>query len=533
MALKEFFKPDKGKVILTVLLLIATLFMTFKLMSTGLTNTLIPVVMILGIFLVFLFGLGGVGAVIGLIINTLWLYLFACILMKIILLIKKLLSLINWTSRKLIVLGVIVVLAIGAYAFYDFGGSDYFIKTADDSNATVQGVQDVANSNNQFAINLYKEINEPGENVFFSPWSISSAVVMVYEGAEGDTAKEIEKVFYFPEDDLTRRSAYAKTLNNLNKAGGKYEMSVANAIWLQEDYPFLQEYKDTVSTYYLGEVKNLDFVNDPSGASSEINKWVSKNTQNKIKKIVNPGMFDIRSRAVLTNAIYFKGKWVNKFDKDDTKDEDFTLGSKSKVKVPLMRLKDKELKFNYTETDGVQILEMPYQGDKISMLVMLPRLELDPRYEQMYQMRGEEPKTATLADLEYMLSTEKLEEWRSNMKSETVYIYMPKYTFETTYSLSDHLKAMGMNTSFTWPEADFSGMDGTQDLYISDAIHKAYIDVYEEGTEAAAVTVFSFAAGSAMPMYKEFRADHPFMFIIQEKETGNILFMGKVNDPRR
>lgn len=531
--IKEFFKPNWKKIVLTILLLLLIGFMAFKLMSVGLQNTYVPIVMIWGFPLIFSFMFGGIGLTIGLILEILLLYIVSCILIKIIIFLKNKLLLIRWGAKKFIVLGIIIIIGFLVYGFFNFGWRDVLIATADDSGATVQGVNDIARANNQFAIDLYSEINKDSdENIFFSPWSISTAVAMAYEGARGNTANEIQTVFHFSADDNSRRSSYAKMLNTLNKASGKYKLSTANAIWLQEDYPFLKDYKETISRYYLGEIKNLDFVNNPSGASSDINKWVSKNTNNKITNIVSPNMFNEMSRAVLTNAIYFKGKWEHQFDRDDTKPDDFTLESGQNIKIPMMRLTDDDLDFDYVESDGVQILEMPYQGDKISMLVLLPRTDItDPMLQRRFEMEEIEPQTTDMNQLESILTEEKIQEWRNKLKPETVFIYMPKYTFETSYSLSDYLKSMGMNLPFTWPGADFSGMDGTDLLYIDKVLHKAYIDVYEEGTEAVAATVISMMAGSAMPHYVEFKADHPFIFIIQETQTGNILFMGRVNNP--
>jgi len=525
--LKEFFKPNWKKIVLTILLLLITGFMIFKLMSVGLLNTLIPVVMVLGFPLVSSYMFGPIGLIVGLIVEILWLYLVSCILMKIIISLKNKLSLIKWDAKKFVALGIIITIGFLVYGFFNFGWSDVFIATADDSGATTQGVNAVAKANNQFAIDLYNEINkDSNENIFFSPWSISTAVAMAYEGARGDTAIEMQNVFHFPVDDNSRRSSYAKMLNTLNKASGKYKLSTANTIWLQENYPFLEDYKDTISRYYLGEIKNLDFVKNPSGSSSKINSWVSKNTNNKIKEIVSPNMFTDLTRAVLTNAIYFKGKWEHQFDRDDTQPEYFTLESGQKIKVPMMKLIDEDLDFNYVESDGVQILEMPYQGDKISMLILLPRTEMP---NQRYEREEIQPQLSDINQLQSILSAEKLQEWRSKMRQQTVYIYIPKYTLETSYSLSDYLKSMGMILPFS-DSADFSGMDGTNMLHIDEILHKAYIDVYEEGTEAAAATAVMMAA-TGLPNFVEFRADHPFIFIIQEKETGNILFMGRVNDP--
>lgn len=509
--IKEFLKPDWKKIALsTVLLLLAggLVFMMFLLgvpVPKGLT-----ILKILGLpfNLISLFGLSFFSVIISFVLTIFWLYVVSCILIFL----KNMVVSIEWDTKKLSALAIILVVGIVIYGFFNLGFGDIFIPTADDSGATPEGVAEIVKANNQFAIDLYSEINEGyDKNLFFSPWSISTAMAMTYEGAHGQTADEMKSVFHFPEDDNTRRSSFARMLNIINKAGGKYKLYTANAIWLQKDYPFLEEYKNIISRYYLGEIKNLDFVKDPTGSSYEINNWVAKHTNNKIKKIVSPSMFDELTRAVLTNAIYFKGKWEHQFDKEDTKPEDFTLDSGEKIKVPMMRLTDDDLDFNYVEADGVQILEMAYQGDKISMLVLLPR--------------------SNIAYLESILTEEKLQEWRSKLRPETVYIYMPKYTFETSYLLTDYLKSMGMSLPFTWPGADFSGMDGTKMLYISDVLHKAYIDVYEEGTEAAAATGIIMGFGSAGHRFIEFRADHPFIFIIQERETGNILFIGRVMRP--
>ncbi len=530
----EFFKCNWKKIALTILLLAFAVFLFFKSESTGLTK--IPLIILyIMIFPIFFFGMFGIiGMLLGLILDILWFYLISCSLIAFFGILE---NKINWNKKKLIVLSLIILIGILLYSFFNLGMSDIFVKAADDRGATAEGVEEAVRANNQFSIDLYSKIKDDSEgNIFFSPWSISNAMAMVYEGARGETANEIQNVFYFPEEDSLRRSSYANMLNTINKGGGKYQLSTANAIWLQEDYPFLQEYKDTISRYYLGNVNTLDFVKNPGQASSEINNWVSKNTNNKIKNIASPNMFDPLTRAVLTNAIYFKGKWEHQFDKKDTKQKDFTLESGKKVQIPTMQLRDDELKFNYCESDGIQILEMPYKGDKISMLVLLPRTEASEDDEYNYYKYefglNENLSLSNITHLESILSEEKLKEWRSEMEPEIVFIYLPKYHFETTYSLTDYLKSMGMSLPFVWPGADFSGIDGTEMLYIDEVLHKAYIDVYEEGTEAAAATIVSMGFGAAMPRFIEFRADHPFIFIIQEKETGNILFIGKVVDPR-
>lgn len=527
--LKEFFKPNKRNIFLTIFLLLITGVLFFMLFFIG-----VPVpkglallkILSLPFNIVPLFSLSLFFIIVLFIITILWLYLLSCALI----LLKRKLFTMEWTPKKLLILVVIIILGFVVYGFFNFGWGDIFIPTADDSGATAQGVNDIVKANNQFAIDLYSEINkDSNENIFFSPWSISTAVAMAYEGARGETASEIQSVFHFPVDDSSRRFSYAKMLNTLNKASGKYKLHTVNAIWLQEDYPFLDEYKNTISRYYLGEIKNLDFVKNPSDSSFQINNFVSKNTNNKIKNIVSPGVFNNLTRTVLTNAIYFKGKWEHQFDRDDTKPEDFTLESGQKIKIPMMRLIDQDLDFNYAESDGIQILEMPYQGDKISMLILLPRTDISNSRFREYENQAQ---ISSITELESILTEEKLQEWRNKLQSQAVYIYMPKYKFETSYRLTDYLKMMRLELPFKVGEANFSGMDGTNNLYISDILHNAYIDVYEEGTEAAAATVISGGVQFVSnPKYAIFRADHPFIFIIQEKETGNIIFMGKVSDP--
>jgi len=523
--IKEFLKPDWKKVVLTFLLLLVCFLFFVAVTILPMPVSMVPVVvgLLLVLFLPFAlvynllpFGVPDIVAlIIAFSLHVFYFYTISCFLVCLLARLKNLIVSIKWSKWGVKTLGAlagIAVIGIAVYGFLNLGWTDIFIPTADDSGATPEGVAEVVKANNQFAIRLYSEISKKSNgNIFFSPWSISTAMAMAYEGARGQTADEIRSVFQFPEDNDRRRFSFARLLNTANKTGGKYEFHVANAIWLQKDYPFLEEYKNTIWRYYLGEIRNMDFVNDAAGSSNEINNWVAGHTNNKIREIVHPEMFNELTRAVLTNAIYFKGKWEHQFDKQRTKPEDFTLRSGKKVKVPMMQLTDSDLEFNYAEMDGVQILEMKYQGDKISMLVLLPKTNI--HY------------------LESILTEERLQKWRNSLKPETVYIYIPKYKFETSYSLTDYLKDMGMHSPFEWPGADFSGIDGTKMLYISDILHKAYVDVYEEGTEAAAATTILVMIGAAPKHPVIFRADHPFIFIIQESKTGNILFIGRVMQP--
>ena len=372
----------------------------------------------------------------------------------------------------------------------------------------------VVDANNKFALDYYSRLKgKAGGNIFFSPFSISAALAMTYEGARGKTAEEMRSVFHFPEDGNLRRTQYAAIFGEINKKDKKYKLNTANALWAQKDYEFLKEYFDVVGKYYGGKAANLDFIKDAEGSRITINNWVEARTNNKIKDLIPPGILDDSTRLVLTNAIYFKGEWAKPFNKEITGKEKFRISKKRSVKAQMMRM-DATESFNYAENNTLQMLEMPYCGDELSMLLLLP-------------------KNDDLAALESSLSVQKLSEWKNNLEEQDVRVFIPKFKFETKYLMAKDLQAMGMPAPFEWPGADFSGMNGTNELYISEVIHQAFVEVNEEGTEAAAATAVFMRAGSA-PQIKIpviFNADHPFIFLIQEKYSGNILFLGRVIEP--
>lgn len=387
--------------------------------------------------------------------------------------------------------------------------------TLDDTGATKEGVNAVVNANNQLAFELYSQFNEESKdsNIFFSPYSISIALTMTYEGAKGQTAKEMQSVLHIPEDANVRRPNFARIFNEINKKEKKYKLSTANALWAQKDYSFLKEYTNNVEKYYGGKLTNLDFTRESEKSRQIINKWVEDQTNNKIKDLIPQGVLNAYTRLVLTNAIYFKGTWVKQFDEKDTKEEDFRIDSSNTVKVPMMRLIGDGVKFNYAETDEIQILEMPYHGEDLSMLIILP-------------------KGNNFANIEKSITLEKLSEWKNMLNEQRVDIFIPRFKFKTKYFMAKALSDMGMPTAFG-STADFSGMDGTRDLFIQNVIHQAFVEVNEEGTEAAAATGVVMGITSVGPRIPIFRADHPFIFIIQESETGNILFLGRVSDPSK
>jgi serpin B len=367
-------------------------------------------------------------------------------------------------------------------------------------------------ANNQFAFDLYAKYKSKEGNIFFSPYSISIALAMAYEGARGKTQEEIQAVFHFPIDDNARRNAFAEIYYEINKKDEVYALSTANALWAEKDYQFLPEYFNLIDKYYGGKVTNLNFVREPEASRLTINNWVEEHTNNRIKDLISPGAISGLTRLILTNAVYFKGKWFKQFDPKLTKEEDFKVTPEKSVKVQMMHLAKIE-ELGYFENDQLQILELPYQGWDLSMLILLPKI-------------------GDLKTLEESLTTEKLSEWRKSLYGQEVKVYIPKFKFESKYFMADDLVGMGMSTAFDVMYADFSGMTGEKDLFISQVIHQAFVEVNEEGTEAAAATAVVMMRGIRMPEEpKTFKADHPFMFIIEQKKTGNILFLGRVNEP--
>jgi len=379
----------------------------------------------------------------------------------------------------------------------------------------------VAEANNRFAFELYsrlaKDQKYSGDNLFFSPFSISSALAITYEGAKGKTSDEIRSVFHFPVNDTARREGYQDLNAGINSGDPSYSLRTVNTLWAEKTSPFLAEYIGTAERYYSANTTNLDFKGHPEDSRLTINIWVEDKTGDRIKDLIPAGAIDPMTRLVITNAIYFKGDWVKQFDKNKTADAEFRTGPQRTVKVPMMQRTDENAVYVYAENSDLQMLSMPYEhttGPELSIIVLLPKAD-------------------NLTTTEASLSADTLSALQQSAESRRVMVYFPKFTLGTKYSLPDTLGAMGMPTAFTG-NADFSGMDGTNDLLISDVIHQAFVDVNEEGTEAAAATavVMKLAAAPANPEpVPVFRADHPFIFIIQDDETGSILFMGRVVNP--
>jgi len=378
------------------------------------------------------------------------------------------------------------------------------VKLADDKNYTAERLSSIVDSLNTFNFNFYQEISE-NKNVFFSPYSIFVALSMAYEGARGNTADQMYSILNILQNDSATRGSFGRLYNLLNQNKEGYNISTANAFWAQQNYPFLPNYINILESYYMAEANELDFSNNVEAARI-INNWIENHTNNKIKNMIDPGALSEFTRLVLTNAIYFKGLWANQFNPENTHKADFKITQNTTTEVDMMSLSD--TKFNYTETDDLQIIKLPYKGNNLSMIIILP-------------------KENNISIAESELNAVNLTSWINSLKETEINVNIPKFKIETEYNLNDVLKKMGMTDAFS-VAADFSGMDGTKDLYISDVVHKAFVEVNEEGTEAAAATGVIMTLKAVL---YSFNADHPFVFLIQHEETGAILFMGKVMNP--
>jgi len=419
------------------------------------------------------------------------------------------------TKKMIIITAVcivtlVVILAGLMYSGFFFSSGNIQARAVD-TYATTESVDSLSDAINVFNFEMYNELGiDSDENVFFSPYSIFTALAMTYEGARGDTAAQMKNVLGFELNDEVSLCSFGRIYNLLN-IDAEYTLNTANALWTQKDYPFLDEYLRFIDNYYMGKATDVDFTN-PSEAAEIINSWVEKNTGGKIEDMLSSSDITIGTVLILSNAIYFKGLWLNQFDVEDTVDRDFEITNTEIVQVPTMVLTGSEESFNYGETDDLQILELPYKGDAVSMIIILP-------------------KENNISSIEQILNNENLATWMDSMYPTDVDIYLPRFTCKTEYNLKEMLMAMGMDISFT-PGADFSGMNGYGGLFIEKVIHKAFVEVNEEGTEAAAATTVHVMESSIPEPPKVFDADHPFLYLIQHKETGTILFMGKVVDPQ-
>ena len=368
--------------------------------------------------------------------------------------------------------------------------------------------------NTAFAVDLYDKLRTQPGNLCFSPYSISTALAMTYGGARDETEEQMAQTLHFnlPADQLHPAFAALAADFTTEQQKGLVKLVEANTLWPQKDFAFRSDYLALCQKYYGTAIKPVDYARHTEAARKTINAWVEAKTNRKIVELLKPGMLDSSNRLVLVNAIYFKGNWASQFESKLTEDKPFHVSPEKTITTPLMR---QTHDYHYAELSDLQILEFPYVGGDLSMLVLLPR-----------QKDG-------LGNLETELTAQNLATWMANLQSEKVEVFLPKFKITSEFSLADTLGRMGMPDAFIYGRADFSGMDGRQDLYVSAVAHQAFVEVNEEGTEAAAVTAVLMMPGGLPPPLPVFRVDHPFLFLIRDNRNGSVLFMGRVTNPTR
>jgi len=377
-----------------------------------------------------------------------------------------------------------------------------------------QQVINIADSNNVFAFKLYNEVrrSEDNENLFFSPFSISTALAMTYAGAKNETEKQMSHTLHFSLDQNTFHKNYKNYLEKIGSDTGKdLVMGIANSLWIANSLKLLPSFSGIVNTDYKSAAKNVDFSNTEQ-TRQEINSWVEQKTNNKIKGLIKPRILDADTKLVLVNAIYFNGKWKTPFPKDSTKNEKFHKTYSGNVKVNFMH---NTAHYKYYHDDTLKAIDIPYADGKISMIVLLPQDRDD------------------IDTIENKLNYRYYSKIVSSMSQQKIVLALPKFKTTAEFELADELSNMGMPIAFS-SSANFKGMSD-ESLCISHVIHKAFIDVTEEGTEAAAATAVNMKMLMVMraPVSISFIANHPFIFVIRDNATGSILFMGKIMDPTK
>jgi serpin B len=364
---------------------------------------------------------------------------------------------------------------------------------------------------NAVAFKFYaKEAAKPA-NLFFSPYSLHSAFAMAYEGAKGPTAAQLAAAFSFPPQTKKLRASI-KTLNDgLDAAAKGAQLLQANAFWADQDYKFLPAYTGALTRHYRAEAKPANFKTAAEVSRRAINAWAEERTKGRITDLFPEGALNALTRLVLVNAVYFKGNWASPFGKALTGEADFTKSDGQKIKVQMMGFSGTR-DLQYGETDAFQLVRLPYAGGGLAMLVALPK------------------DGKSLADAAAGLSAARLAEMRAVLAEQKTKVFLPRFSFSSDFELNKTLSEIGMPLAFT-DAADFSGMDGTRRLYIQRAVHKAFVEVNEEGTEAAAATGIAMGIKSANFGFSLLRADRPFLFLIEDVKSGLMLFLGKVEDP--
>lgn len=413
------------------------------------------------------------------------------------------------------------VLALPAAGFADRGAATE-VAQGREPETHVGGMPDaerLVRDNTTFAAALYQRLAGGEGNLFFSPFSISAALAMAYAGARGETETQMARTLSFSLDREKIHPAFARLRSRLAEVArpDSVTLEVANSLWPRAGYPLLGSYTDLMKQHYGAEIVPLDYERNPDGGAETINEWVADNTRGKIQNLIPLGQLDALTALVLVNAAYFKGAWAARFDSAATRDTPFHVSPRETVRAPMMT---RTWSVPYADLDSLQAIEIPYAGRSLSMIVLLPR----------------EPYG--LDRLEADLSLANLTRWRHALASEKVKVFLPRFKMTSTFRLDDNLKAMGMVDAFRPERANFTGISALRGwLWIDAVIHKAFVEVNEAGTEAAAATAVTMKMVSIETERPGeppvFRADHPFIYLIQENRTQAILFMGRTSDPTK
>lgn len=383
-------------------------------------------------------------------------------------------------------------------------------------------VQAVVDGNTRFALNLYSQLATNSGNLFFSPYSISTCLAMLYGGASGSTEQQMSQVLGFSTNQQQCASVFQELQSQVeaDQQTNAVELNIANALWVREGFPFLPPFLETATNQYQAKIGQADFISEAGKITDEINNWVAQETRNRIQNIVPPGYLNPDTVLVLANAIYFMGAWTTAFAETNTSTQPFYVTSTTVVEVPLMHQpfvldgNGHAIVFNYVRSNDFQAIELPYGSNQLSMVILLPS------------------QIAGMRQLEQQLSPAFLSNVLKQMRPQQVEIYLPRFTLESSFNLGKTLEAMGMPDAFLPYLADFSGIDGGQDLFVSSVLHKAWGQVNEAGTEAAAATVIGVVtSGITADGPQVFRADHPFLFLIRDTQTGSVLFLGRLTNP--
>jgi len=379
--------------------------------------------------------------------------------------------------------------------------------------STPEGIAEIITANNQFAIAMYQQINgqpdQADKNVFFSPYSLSTVMAILYAAAEGETKAQIQKTFHYPAPAILNPNS-AALYNQFNKPNPDYKLATVNDLWMQQGLTLNKSYADTLQHYYSGQVTALDFEGSPDSARQTINKKIVEKTKQMIPELLPKGSIKSDTAVVLTNAVYFKGDWTLPFTAERTSAQPFynAIGRASTV-----QMMQQQSYFSYYEDKHIQVVQLPYKGDDLSMLVVLPKLNHKLAMQQLAKS----------------LNATKIKQWRSGLVRQEVDLQLPKFKLDARYQMKTLLGDMGMTKAFN-NEAEFNLYADGPPIKLDEVYHQAVVTVDEKGTEAAAAAgAVGMYVGMSYPV--EFKADHPFMFVIKDNKTDAILFLGQVNKP--